>query len=317
VNTRDHVLKALRDAGAAGVSGETVAGALGISRVAVGKHVAALRGLGYVVEAVPGTGYLFVSAPDLALPGEVSPLVLDPLWRRFEGGAQTGSTNDDARALALQGAEEGTVVVAASQSAGRGRMGRVWESHQGGAYFSAVLRPPVAPSQAGPLALVVALGVARGLETLGVHPRLKWPNDLLLGSGKLAGVLLEMSAEGDCVEWVVAGVGINISQPDGRLDSAAYVCDAVTGVGPAQVTAAALDGLAVAYRQWLEGDFEPLRTAWEERSAMTGRDVVVSDMSGAVRAAGRVEGVDAEGRLLLSGPSGVEAVVAGEVTLRR
>lgn len=317
MNTRDHVLKALRQAGPSGVSGEAVAGALGISRVAVGKHVAALRALGYVVDAVPGTGYIFASAPDMALPGEVSPLVQDPLWTRFEGGAQTGSTNDDARALALQGAKEGTVVVAASQSAGRGRMGRVWESQRGGAYFSAVLRPPVAPSQAGPLALVVALGVARGLETLGLRPGLKWPNDLLLGSGKLAGVLLEMSAEADSVEWVVAGVGINISQPDEPLEGASYVSDVVSGVGSAAVAAAAIDGLAAAYRQWLDGGFGPLRAAWEQRSAMTGRDVAVSDMSGAVRAAGCVVGVDPEGRLLLSGPSGVEAVVAGEVTLRR
>ncbi len=317
MRTRDNVLRALRDAGAAGISGELVARALEISRVAVGKHVSALRDLGYTIEAVPGTGYRLVSVPDLALPGEVRPLVTSPLWSRFEGGASTGSTNDDARALAREGAQEGTVVVAAAQSAGRGRMGRTWSSPPGGAYFSAVLRPLVAPAQAGALSLVVALGIALGLETAGVKVGLKWPNDLQLGEYKLAGVLLEMSAESDRVEWIVAGAGINVTRPQEPVPGAAYLSDAARAVGAAHAVAAALDGLAGAYAVWQEDGFAALREDYESRLVLTGHEVVVSDLVGTVRASGTVRGVDDDGRLVVGGAAGIETIAAGEVTLRR
>ena len=187
-------------------------------------------------------------------------------------------------------------------------------------YLSAVLRPPVAPAEVASLALAVALGVVLGLERLGVQARLKWPNDVLLGGGKLAGVLLEMSAESDSVDWVVAGVGLNVRRPgdaDEAGQNAAYVDDAVSGIGLAQAAAAELDGIGEAYEQWRVGGFAALRSAYEARFALTGADVRVTDLLGTVRASGIVQGVDDEGRLLVRGADGtVCAVVAGEVTLR-
>ncbi len=316
MTTRSRVLAALRDAGGTGVNGEHLAGSLGVSRVAVSKHVSALRELGYQIDASPETGYRLVRCPDLALPTEVSPLLTEPMWVRVEGGVETASTNDDARALALSGAAEGTVVVAARQSAGRGRLGRSWDSPEGGAYVSVVLRPPVAPAQAGPLALVVALGVVRGLERCGLAVGLKWPNDVWLGEHKLAGVLLEMTAEGDRVDWVVAGLGMNVRRPDGAPPGVAYVSDAQPGLGVAQVAAAALDGLASTYRQWLDEGFGRLAEEFETHSVLTGRSVTVRDAGGAVRSEGVVTGIDAEGRLMLRDSSGTHAVVAGDVTLK-
>lgn len=316
MSTRTHVLAALKDAGAAGVSGETLANELGVSRVAVSKHVSALRALGYVVEASPGSGYRLVASPDLALPDEVAPLLRNPFWSQVHGGPETGSTNADARELARAGAPEGTVVVAGRQTAGRGRLGRTWESPPGGAYVSVILRPAVAPAEVGPLALVVAIGIARGLRDMGVEASVKWPNDLRIGESKVAGVLLEMSAEGDRVDYVVAGFGLNVSRPEVAAPSAAYVSDVAADVGVAQAAAAALDGIAACYAVWLDAGFDALREEYESHSCLTGQDVVVSDAMGTVRARGTVLGVDAEGRLLVEGRAGVEAVVAGEVTLR-
>jgi len=316
MGTREAVLAALRAAGATATSGESLADSLGVSRVAVSKHVSSLRALGYVIEASPATGYRLVSAPDAALPTEVAPLLADPLWTRVEGAEETGSTNDDARVLARRGAPEGTLVVAARQTAGKGRLGRAWVSPPGGAYLSAVLRPPVAPAEAGPLALVVAVGAARGLETLGVRAEFKWPNDLLLEGGKLAGILLEMAAEGDLVEWIVAGIGVNVRRPVRAEPRAVYVSDVAQDARVADVAAAALDGVAQAYREWLRGGFGPMVAEYEARSALTGTQVTVRDALGTVRAAGTVAGVDAEGRLLVDGESGTQAVSSGEVTLR-
>jgi BirA family biotin operon repressor/biotin-[acetyl-CoA-carboxylase] ligase len=287
--------------------------------VAVSKHVSALREVGYEIAASPGTGYRLVSAPDLPLPAEVEPLLLSGLWTALSGGGETGSTNDDARQLARAGAPEGSAVLASRQVSGRGRLGRSWESPDGGVYLSAVLRPSVAPAEVASLALAVSLGVVRGLERLGARPLLKWPNDVLLDDGKLAGVLLEISAESDSVEWAVAGVGLNVHRPatGGGAVTAAYLADVAPGVRLAEAAAAQLDGIAEAYAQWRAGGFGALRAAYEERFALTGREVRVSDLMGNVRAQGHVVGVDDDGRLLVRGADGtVVPVVAGEVTLR-
>lgn len=316
MSTRQRVLEELRDAGADGVSGERLAGELGVSRVAVGKHVATLRRLGYEIEAVPGIGYRLVSSPDRAIPCEVRPHVADGFWVRFTGTPETGSTNDDAKTLAEAGAPEGTAVVAASQRRGRGRFGREWSSPEGGAYVSFVLRPRVAPADAGPLALVVALGIARGLETLGVPARIKWPNDVHAGGRKIAGVLLEMSAEADLIRWVVGGFGLNVAACPESHDGAACVRDFAPDTSVAQAAGACLDGIAEAYGEWLTGGFGALLPEYEARASLTGERVTVSDATGAVRVAGVVTGVDADGHLLVDPGDGPVAVSSGEVTLR-
>jgi BirA family transcriptional regulator, biotin operon repressor / biotin---[acetyl-CoA-carboxylase] ligase len=324
MTTREAVLARLRDAGAVGVSGEVLAADLGVSRVAVAKHVTALRAEGYAIDATPGTGYTLSGVPDAPVPREVARLLRSGFWTQLDGGGETASTNDDARALASGGAPEGSVVLASRQLSGRGRLGRTWESPVGGAYFSAVLRPRVTPAETPSIALAIALGIAEGLETLGVQPALKWPNDVLLSGGKLAGVLLEMAAEADGVSWVIAGVGLNVRHPESgapgapavpAAPSAAYLRDE-SPASISEVTAAVLDGVAAAYGRWLQGGFAPLRSAYEQRLALVGESVRVSDLDGTVRAEGMVLGVDDAGRLLVDSGHDVVAVVAGEVTLR-
>jgi BirA family biotin operon repressor/biotin-[acetyl-CoA-carboxylase] ligase len=174
----------------------------------------------------------------------------------------------------------------------------------------------VAPADVASLALAVALGVAFGLEALGARPRLKWPNDVLLESGKVAGVLLEMAAESDRVEWVVAGVGLNVRPLGSREPGAGYLADEHSAAGAAEAAAAVLDGVARAYRAWSSGGFESLRADYERRHALTGAEVTVSELDGSVRASGRVVAVDDGGRLLVQQGDSTVAVSAGEVTLR-
>lgn len=319
MSTREAVLAALRAAGTAGLSGEALAKTLGLSRVAIGKHVAALREEGYDIAAEPGVGYRLISPPDGPLPAEIAPLLGEAAWMRLTGGGETQSTNDDARALARDGAPEGTVVLASRQRAGRGRFGREWVSPEGGAYLSIVLRPPVTPAELASLALVVGLGIARGLQDrLGVGTSLKWPNDVELPTGKLAGVLLEMAAETDRVNWVVAGVGLNVRRSGDFPPSPAAACldDAVPDVRIAAAVSAVLDGISGAYAQWTASGFSAMHAEYEARCSLMGRDVTVRDMAETVKAAGTVMGIDDEGRLLIATLGGLESVVAGEVTLR-
>lgn len=314
LSTRAAVASALVTAGPGGISGEAVAAALGISRVAVSKHVASLRGLGYEVRSAPRVGYVLLHAPDACIPEEVGPRLRDPLWVMCEGATDIGSTNDEAKRLARAGAAEGTAVVAARQSGGRGRLGRVWESPAGGAYVSCVLRPPLAPAQMAPLSLALALGAARALELLGVDVTLKWPNDLESCGRKLGGLLLEMAAEADRTEWVVAGCGVNVSEPG--FPGSAWVREAVTDVSVATVAAAVLDGMADAYRAFVRDGFGALRGEYEARSSLKERAVTVRDATGAIVTEGAVRGVAEDGALLLDGPGATVRVSAGEVTLR-
>lgn len=313
---RTAVLAALRET-RAGVSGEALAEQLGVSRVAVRKHVEALRALGYEVDARPGEGYTLLSSPDAPLPFEVSPLLAGGFYKRLEGGAATGSTNDDAKCLALAGAPEGTCVLASEQTAGRGRLGRAWSSPKGGVYASLVLRPGVETPEAIVVPLVVGLGAARGLESLGVRALVKWPNDLYAEDGrKIAGVLCEGLSEGWQICWIVAGIGVNVRRaPKGEP---AVGLDQLAGrrLPLPEVAAAILDGVASAYTEWRTSGFEPLQPEYQRRAWLDGRDVTVSDSHGRVLAAGPVEGIDQVGRLLVRTAGGLVPVVAGDVTLR-
>lgn len=320
MSNRQAVLRALREAQGVVVSGESLALRLGISRAAVAKHIKALKELGYEISAVTGSGYSMLTAPDLPLPSEVAALVGEPMWVRFEGGVSTGSTNDDAQKLAPEGCPSGTVVLAACQWKGRGRFGRTWESPEGGVYLSAVLRPQIALADLAPIALVISVGAARGLKRLGADVKLKWPNDLILGSRKLSGVLVEVSAEVDKVDWIVAGVGVNVRPASGRVEGAAYLADVIGEQEKLRlpvVAAAVLDGIASAYMHFERDGFEALRAEYESLSTLTGKEVIVTDIAGAVRASGRAFGIDALGRLLVEDHAGERiAISAGDVTLK-
>ncbi len=318
--TRAEVLAALRRSGPAGVSGQELAERIGVSRAAVGKHVTALRESGYVVLSRPGRGYVLASAPDLPLPQEVAHLLGAGRGWVVTGREVTGSTNDDAKELARAGAPGLTAVLASRQTGGRGRLGRTWESPSGGVYLSVVLRPEIAPHEAAPLAPVCALGVARGVERLGVpEAAVKWPNDVMLEGGKLAGVLVEVSAESDALEWAVIGVGLNVRRPEVGAAGAAYLAEAPGGqtVRLPEAAAALLECIVEAVADMEAGGFGSLRTEYEGRMAFLGAAAVVRDRSGATVASGSIAGVDDEARLLLrDAAGGTRAVTAGEVTLR-
>ncbi len=257
--------------------------------------------------------------PAVLLPAEVRRHLRTSMWVRLEGGGATGSTNADAAVLARAGAPHGTAVLASRQDAGRGRFGREWVSPEGGVYVSALLRPALPPASLTALPLAIAAGVAEELAGLGADVRVKWPNDLVLDGGKLAGVLLEMSGDAERTEWLVAGVGLNVRRPREALSSAAYLEDAVAGIGCGEATARVLDGIASAYDRLLEAGFEGVRETYEARDVLRGLEVRAADAGGRQLARGRVAGVDEKGRLLLvTGVGPAErtvALAAGDVTL--
>jgi BirA family biotin operon repressor/biotin-[acetyl-CoA-carboxylase] ligase len=319
-STADRILAWLR-AATGPLSGEELAARLGISRAAVFKHVETLRQRGYAIDAAHALGYRLAGTPDRLDATELAPH-LTGTWRRIEWRAEVDSTQEVVRELARGGAEEGTVVIAEAQTAGRGRLGRTWHSPPGtNLYCSVLLRPAVAPATVPQLALVAGLAVAEAIETCGLRPALKWPNDVLLDGRKVVGILTEMEAELERVRVVIVGIGVNVNTaadqfpPYLRETATSLAIAAGRPIDRGRFTADLLAALEACYRRFLAGGFPPLRDAWERRSVLTGRRVAVRAHD--VEVAGEVAGIDDDGALRLVDESGaVRRVVAGEVTLR-
>lgn len=220
-----------------------------------------------------------------------------------------GSTNDEAARLAEAGAAEGTVVWAREQTGGRGRRGRHWSSPVGNLYSSTILRPDCQASRATELGFVAALAVA-DVVPAGRETRVKWPNDVMVDGGKVAGILLESSiGQGGLVEHVVAGIGINVGfapqLPEMRYPGAALG-------GSVEATLEKLTrAMARRLADWRHHGFETVRAAWLAKAGPIGADVDVRLGEELVR--GRFAGLDGDGALLLDTTAGPRKIVSGEL----
>jgi BirA family biotin operon repressor/biotin-[acetyl-CoA-carboxylase] ligase len=232
------------------------------------------------------------------------------------------STSDVAKELAEDGAAHGEVVVADRQTAGRGRRGRSWVSPPGkNLYLSVVLRPELAPHRAPELTLLASVALCEAVRAAGAEAVIKWPNDLLVGGRKVAGILTEMAADPDRVQWVVVGIGVNLNAaaedfPDELRAEATSVAVGRGGPVPRALFAAALLGRLEGWleRHAAEG-FAPVRERWRELSGTLGREVRVTTGEGEI--VGVATDVDESGALLVRGPAGFARVVAGDVHLLR
>lgn len=220
-----------------------------------------------------------------------------------------GSTNDEAMQLADSGASEGTVVWSREQTGGRGRRGRHWASPVGNLYTSTILRPDCAAPRAAELGFAAALAVA-DIVPAGRQVRVKWPNDVLVDGGKVAGILLE-SAVGQTgrVQHVVAGIGVNVGFAP-QLPEMRYPGSALGGSVEAALEKLAAS-LALRIAEWRREGFEMVRAAWLAQAGPLGAEVDVKLGEELVR--GRFAGLDREGALLLDTAAGPRKIVSGEL----
>jgi len=198
------------------VSGEVLARKLKISRVAVWKQIQRLKDMGYKIISDQNLGYCLISHPDLLIPQEVQRgLSTNYIGEKIYYFPELESTNIAAKEKALHRAEgmsEGTLIIAERQSAGKGRLGRKWFSPAGGIWLSIILYPQLSPSYISRITLMTAVATVKALEnyTL-IKPKIKWPNDILINEKKVSGILTEISAELDIINWLVVGIGINVN----------------------------------------------------------------------------------------------------------
>ena len=196
------------------LSGEDIGRELYITRAAVWKGIKKLREEGYEIEAVTNRGYRLTNPETMYNKRELEQgLKTKTMGQSIYFYEETDTTNNRARELALEGAPEGTLVVAEKQTAGRGRRGKVWESPLGtGIWMSLVLRPQIMPAEASVLTLLCGLATAEAIEAeTGLSAGIKWPNDILINGKKAVGILTEMDCEMSEVHFVIPGIGINVN----------------------------------------------------------------------------------------------------------
>jgi BirA family transcriptional regulator, biotin operon repressor / biotin---[acetyl-CoA-carboxylase] ligase len=306
-------------------SGEALGMALGMSRMAVWKHIHALRERGVALEVVRGRGY--------RLPAWIELLDAGTIWDGLESETRkslTGvdafleidSTNSWLRQRALEGAPSGSVCVAEMQNAGRGRRSRRWISpFAAGLSLSLLWRTGIGAAELGGLSLATGVAIVHGLGAFGIGTAgLKWPNDVLVDGAKLAGILIDVVGEstGPCA--VIVGVGINVAMPQG---AAAEIdqdwVDLCTLTGREQfsrnrLAAVVLDRLVAAIVAFEQSGLQPFLEDWRRHDLVRDRQVSLQLPNEVIR--GRARGIDAGGALLVDTATGRRRFASGEVSLR-
>jgi BirA family transcriptional regulator, biotin operon repressor / biotin---[acetyl-CoA-carboxylase] ligase len=246
----------------------------------------------------------------------------DPLGRRIHWFESAASTNDVAARLAEHGAEEGTAVIAEMQTAGRGRYGRVWFSPRGaGLYASVILRPAAdAAHEQNPSALLTmasGVAIAQAVRSVtGLPAEIKWPNDVLIGGRKLAGILAEAAVQAGSVQFIVLGFGVNMQPSAYPVELARRVtsieAETIRRADHALMLAEIFACLGERYRDLRAGKFDAILSAWRQLApSLPGTSVEWDAPDGVVR--GRAEDIDRTGALVVRVNGNIERVVAGEV----
>ncbi len=196
------------------ISGEAISSRLGVTRAGIWKHIKKLKSEGYYIESSTKKGYRLMDTPDVITETEVASILnTDFLGRHIYYAEEIDSTNEKAKMLARNGAEEGTVVIADKQTMGKGRLGKYWDSPKGtGIWMSVILRPSIVPGEASQLTLLAGLNMCEAIQRVtGLESKIKWPNDIVIAGKKVCGILTEMSAEMDQVNSIVLGIGVNVN----------------------------------------------------------------------------------------------------------
>ncbi len=303
------------------VSGDFIASRLHVSRTAVWKYINHLERLGYTFQKSKGKGYRIAGIPDKLYAWEIDRhLRTDVTGRNIIYRENVDSTNLLAFQLALSGKPEGTCVVAESQGAGKGRLGRKWFSPAGkNLYISIILRPHIHPSSVYPITFLSSLAAYDAIEELtGIKPSLKWPNDVLINGKKVCGTLIELSTEADAVRFVIVGIGFNINMQHDEIDeeirnkATSLLIETKKIYERALVCGILLNHLEEHYRYFRQYGAPGTVGVWEERAAIKGKTLQIDQMGESYR--GIAEGIDRDGAMLLNIDGETKKIIAGDVS---
>ncbi|MCK8824891.1 biotin--[acetyl-CoA-carboxylase] ligase [Fuchsiella alkaliacetigena] len=321
---KQKVLQILYETEADYVSGEELSNKLDVSRTTIWKYIQSLREQGYLIDSSSRLGYSLVKAPDILSPEEIKKdLETEILGQEVIYYEKVESTNKIAIAEAKEGAVEGAIVIAGEQTAGKGRLGRSFFCPPGGIWFSVILRPNLRPDFVAQLNFIGVIALAKTIDKLtDLKPGIKWPNDILVNGRKVSGILTELSAEVDQINYLVMGIGINLN-----IDLDQFPADLVNKASSVQrelgervskleFFLSLITELELAYFKFQEQGFISIIEDWKEYNLTLGQEVQVDN--GREVLVGKAVDIDSTGALLIKLADGrVKKVVAGDVTLEK
>lgn len=319
---RNEILDYFRKADGNFVSGQQISKDLHVSRTAIWKHINVLKERGYIFESSTRKGYRLIYAPNLLTPLEIdSALHTETFGRHVVYLESTQSTNEEAKKIAREGAEEGTIVVAEEQITGHGRLARGFYSpFAKGIWFSLILRPKFFPMEASKCTLLAAVGVCRGIRRMGLADAgIKWPNDILVHGKKLVGILTLMSASMEKIDYIIMGIGINTGIkknefPEDFREGATSFLNEGINVSRKDLLVAILGELEKEYSIAQDEGFDKVLDDWRALSVTLGQEVRV--IFGDDSYTGKAVDIDRDGCLLVNTGSEVKRVIAGDVSIR-
>ena len=316
--TENKILKLLYEKKDEYLPNSEISSTVNIPEAQAAEEIQNLRNKGYIIDSTD-SGYRLTGVPNLLLPYEIKKnLSTEFLGKNIHFFKEVDSTNDVARELAMEGAEEGTIVVAESQRSGKGRRGKKWISPSGGVWMTIILRPNIEPVKAPQLTLVTGVAVAETLDQeCGLNIGIKWPNDILIGDKKVSGILTEVETKKGEVEFVLVGIGIdlnmdiNIFPPNLRGGATSLKAELEREIQGAELVQRFLQRFEALYNQFNDGEFRKILTQWRKLSSTIGTYVEVHKKGRTVY--GEAVGVNKDGKLILELDDGtLRKVVSGE-----
>lgn len=305
------------------VSGQQLCEQLGVSRTAVWKVINRLKEEGYLIDSVSNKGYRLLNQPDVVTKEAIlSKIQTNYMGRYIFSYDEVTSTNTVAKQLAEEGEVEGTLIISDKQNQGKGRRGRYWESPKGtGVFMTVILKPQMKPEYASMLTLVAALALNDAIMDLtGLESRIKWPNDIVVNKRKVSGILTELSAEVDYINYIVVGIGVNVSMkdfPEELKDKAtSLLLESGKSISRAQLIAKTMGYLEDYYERFLKThDLSQLKEAYSK--ALINRDQVVRILYEEDSYTGIARGITSEGHLIVEKDNHeLVEVYSGEVSVR-
>lgn len=319
---KEEILRLLRSADGY-ISGQELCNRFGVSRTAVWKAINQLKEAGYEIEAQQNKGYRLKAAPDLMTEAEIKSLMhTDWVAKEVLYFDTIDSTNTKAQELAEKGYPSGTLVVADKQESGKGRRGRSWVSPSGtGIFMTLMIKPDINPNNASMLTLVAALAVAKAITSVtGEEALIKWPNDIVVNSKKVCGILTEMNAQFDYINHIVVGIGINVHNESFPEEISQMASSLMIEAGGkrfhrAQIIAETMSYFEQYYDTFLKTqDLSALVREYDELLVNRNKSVRVLDPKEPFD--GKAMGITPKGELIVDTWESRKLVSSGEVSVR-
>ncbi|MFZ3578148.1 biotin--[acetyl-CoA-carboxylase] ligase [Virgibacillus sp. DJP39] len=320
-STRNKLIKLLAENNSTYISGEQLSNELHISRAAIWKHMKKLEEDGYRIEGKTKKGYRITAYPSKTSENTLHwGLQTEWLGNKIIHRHSVTSTQHLAHQLASENALHGTVVIADEQTEGKGRMNRPWHSSENkGIWMSIILRPKILPYLAPQLTLLTATVIAEVFsKQLGITPQIKWPNDVLINQKKVAGILTEMQAEQDQIQYIVIGIGINVNHsineiPEDLVNTATSLHIASKEERPIKdLIQQILQTFEPTYNQYITNGFTETKEKWESYGFKIGQDIKVNTMKKNWTA--KFDGIANDGALLIENDDGrIQKLYSAEI----